>query len=231
MKLACKTALLCFPYALEAASWIEISTDMTPLHRSQLERNITFDLVVSPANSYGLLDGGFDDAISRAWSPATNYLALTRAVQAQIYGHSRGYLPVGHCFIATIPPQYKNQGRYGTDWGCRYIAMCPTMRTPQDVTWDKEVVYECIWSLLNAIDRHNSAATTDGERIRSILMTPLATGVGGVPLEKWAEQTVMAMKHFLDAQRRPDYWGTLGWSEVAVIDHELGLDWSFGDGR
>jgi O-acetyl-ADP-ribose deacetylase (regulator of RNase III) len=167
--------------------------------------------VVSPANSYARLDGGFDDAISRAWSPSDDYLALTRAVQAQLYDFSYGYLPPGQCYIATIPTSFKGKGRYnGIDWGCKYIALCPTMHTPQDVNWDREVIYNCIWSLLVAIKRHNRSAVEDG-KINSILMTPLATGVGGVSLERWARQTALALKHAVDSKQNPELWGSIDW--------------------
>lgn len=47
---------------------------------STLPSTLTFDLIVSPANSYGILDGGFDDAISHAFSLNDDYSALTRYV-------------------------------------------------------------------------------------------------------------------------------------------------------
>lgn len=149
-------------------------------------------------------------------------MALTRAVQAQLYDFSRGYLPPGQSFIATIPTAFKGRGRYqGVDWGCKYIALCPTMRVPQDVVWDREVVYECIWSLLTALDRHNRAAGDGEDQIRSILMTPLATGVGGVPFETWAQQAVLAMKHFTDAKRDGENWSRIGWSEVRSLNNDI----------
>lgn len=106
-------------------------------------------------------------------------------------------------------------------WGCKLVALCPTMRTPDDARWDREVVYECVWSLMCEVDRWNSRNTSsssnleNGEsRIDTILITPLATGTGGVSRDKWALQFVLALKHFVDAQKRPERWSRLRWEDL-----------------
>ncbi|KAJ6442280.1 phage tail assembly-like protein [Purpureocillium lavendulum] len=180
-----------------------------------------FDLIVSPANSYGRLDGGFDDAISRAFSPRDDYLALTRVAQRTLYDAWRGFAPPGTCTIVRIPREF-DPPRSRNAWGARYLALCPTMRTPQEVTWDREVVYESVWSLLVAVDRHNEKvrAGAGGETdvaIGSVLMTPLATGIGRVSETRWAHQCVLAMKHFLEAKERPDKWSQL--TPVEIFEH------------
>jgi O-acetyl-ADP-ribose deacetylase (regulator of RNase III) len=55
---------------------------ITPINSrlNRLDPLVTFDLIVSPANSYGRLDGAFDDAILLAFSPRDDYEALMRAV-------------------------------------------------------------------------------------------------------------------------------------------------------
>lgn len=146
---------------------------------SDLPDTLRFDLAVSPANSYGILDGGFDDALSRALGPRDDYGALTRAAQRALYRRHGGYLPPGGCCVARIPvEQFRGRLRYrsesgegsasGSAWGCRYLALCPTMRVPSPCGWDRDVVYECIWSLLNAIGQHNDGiaarrTTTDDD--------------------------------------------------------------------
>lgn len=170
-----------------------------------------FDLIVSPANSFGLLDGGFDDAISRAFSPREDYIALTRVVQRKLYDEYRGFAPPGTCTLVRMPGDFEAKSR--NIWGTKYLALCPTMKIPQDVTWDREVVYEVIWSLLCAIDKHNRSAP-EGEKIHSILMTPMATGYGKVSPQRWAHQTVLAMKHFQDSIKNPAEWSKLNWADV-----------------
>jgi O-acetyl-ADP-ribose deacetylase (regulator of RNase III) len=192
-----------------------------------LDSNAKFNCVVSPANSYALLDGGFDDAISLAFSPADNYYALTRHVQIELYKQHRGFVPPGTCTIVPIPKEYAERSRTGDRWGCRWLALCPTMRLPEDANWNREVVYWCVWSLLCAIDRHNqgvkesSNAELRESAITSILMTPLATGVGKISAEKWAHQAVLALKHYVCAVENPAQWSSLDWTELGEIDDEV----------
>jgi hypothetical protein len=102
------------------------------------------------------------------------------------------------------------------DWECRYLALCPTMKMPQKVVWDREVVYECVWALLAVVDKHNMKAkgkkgNDRGEKeITSFLMTPLATGYGGWSPQRWAAQTVLAIKHFVEAVENEDKWKVMG---------------------
>ncbi|KAH9890161.1 hypothetical protein F4778DRAFT_374614 [Xylariomycetidae sp. FL2044] len=212
---------------------------------SQLPSTVHFDTIVSPANSYGRLDGAFDDAISRALSPADDYLALTRAAQSQLYRARRGFAAPGTCTLVRIPGHFRDRSRRGRDWGgaVRHLALCPTMRTPADANWDREVVYECVWNLLCEVDNHNRALLLRREaggdkkdqdkdkekekekEIRSVLMTPLATGVGRVSPERWAAQTVLALKHFLQASEDPDKWSRLDWGDFGVSAAEVESTW------
>ncbi|KAL7810686.1 hypothetical protein V8C44DRAFT_110989 [Trichoderma aethiopicum] len=195
-----------------------------------------FDLIVSPANSYGRLDGGFDDAISRSFSPRDDYLALTRVAQAKLYDEWRGFAPPGTCTLLRIPDDFHARSR--NTWGTRYLALCPTMRVPQSVTWDREVVYECIWSLLCAVDRHNRAFRNAQsqqqqqqqqqrhDEIRSLLMVPMATGVGGVSAEKWAKQTALALEHYLDAVTNESRWSALQPDDIQEYAREVEQTWA-----
>ncbi|KAK7906595.1 hypothetical protein PG985_016332 [Apiospora marii] len=205
---------------------------------SQLPASVQFDTIVSPANSYGQMDGAFDDAISRALSPADDYHALTRAVQARLYRQWRGFAPPGTCTLIKIPWDddkfAAGKTRSRNAWGVRRVALCPTMRLPSGAEWNREVVYECVWSLLCAVDNHNRAVREgkvggedddDAEEIRSVLMTPLATGVGRVSPERWAAQAVLALKHFEDASRNPDTWSRLGWKELGDYSVEVEGSW------
>lgn len=193
---------------------------------SELPSSVQFDTIVSPANSYGLLDGAFDDAISSTFSPRDDYMALTRVAQARLYDQWHGFAPPGTCTLVSIPDDFKERSR--NVWGTRWLALCPTMRTPADVRWDREIVYECIWSLLCVIDNHNRSvregkAAEGEEEIRSVLMTPLATGVGRVSPEKWALQAVIAMKHFVEASERPEKWSALDWEDLGKHRAEVQL--------
>jgi len=82
------------------------------------------------------------------------------------------------------------------------------------VSWDREVVYECVWSLLCQVEGFNRGLGSEERKIGRILMTPLAVGAGRVSKERWAMQTVLALRHFVDALERPKRWGALQWDAI-----------------
>jgi O-acetyl-ADP-ribose deacetylase (regulator of RNase III) len=205
-----------------------------------LPPDVKFDAIVSPANSYGFMDGAFDDAISIALSPnpREGYGWTTRKVQSALYDKWRGYVHPGTCTLIDVrqdsswheikraEQNNKSTGATsreggGHERGCKYIALCPTMRVPREVKWDREVIFECMWSLLCAIDVHNREVGDSELRIKSILMTPLATGTGRVSEAKWAAQCVMAMKYWLEAVTNPQKWSNLQWEDIYNDSSEM----------
>ncbi|KAJ5184074.1 hypothetical protein N7492_001690 [Penicillium capsulatum] len=192
---------------------------ITPIHSrlNRLDPSVTFDLIVSPANSYGRLDGGFDDAISLAFSPCDDYGALMRAVQLNLYEKWRGFAPPGTCTLVPFPAPLEQNPRH-----CAWVAICPTMREPMDVVWDREVVYESIWSLLCQVEGHNRVSE---EKINRLLMAPMAAGIGKVSKERWSAQMVLAMKHFVDAVERPERWSRMQWHEIMKDCDEVATTW------
>lgn len=231
--------LLCmekkFSVAFEQAlstSWPAFQSDPKITISTRNERlaaipaSLPFELVVSPANSYGRLDGAFDDAISRAFClPDHPYDTLTHAVQRVLYDKYRGFAPSGTCTLVPFPDELHDKN----PWGCKWVAVCPTMRTPQNVTWDREIVYKCVWSLLCELERWNRdvrEGKEQGERIDRIVMTPMATGCGRVSPEKWAAQLVLAMKYFADAVERPQRWSRLDWGDIYDDTEEVEQTWN-----
>ena len=183
-----------------------------------LDKDLCFSAVVSPANSYARLDGAFDDALARAYGRG-DYDWITRKAQAVIYERWRGYAPPGTCTVVRLDHDTPGDAAEKNPWGSEYLLLCPTMRIPWEVTWDREVVYECVWSLLCAVDLHNrkvreADADAVESEIKSILMTPLATGCGRISNTCWAEQCVIAMKHWAEAVEKPEIWGCMTWEDV-----------------
>jgi len=109
--------------------------------------------VVSPANAYGLMDGGYDLAI-------TNYFGdqLPQRVQQHIIDHYYGEQPVGTSFLI-------DAGRDG-----RSLIHTPTMRTPQRIR-DPLVIYQCMRATLMCAMEHN---------VESILIPMFGGGCGDV---------------------------------------------------
>lgn len=206
-----------------SARWPDYSPDkvkITPINErlNSISASNQFDLVVSPANSFGRLDGAFDHAISMTFSPREDYHALTRATQQVLYDKWRGFAPPGSCTLVEFPEDLQHN-----KFGCKWVAICPTMREPEKVLWDREVIFKCIWSLLCQVEGHNRQ--NEQNRIKTILMTPLATGVGQVPKERWAAQTVVALKQFVEALEAPQTWSHLQWDKIEKISDEVGSTW------
>jgi O-acetyl-ADP-ribose deacetylase (regulator of RNase III) len=137
-----------------------------------------FDCMVSPANSFGLMDGGVDAAIIRFFGAD-----LMSKVQRYIIAEFLGEQPVGTSFIVeTDHPQHP------------YLAHTPTMRVPMDIA-HMDHVYVAMAAMLRAVHHHNGSAN---RLIRTIACPGLGTGTGKVPFREAARQMALAYRYFLD---------------------------------
>ncbi|OSC98502.1 macro domain-like protein [Trametes coccinea BRFM310] len=188
------------------AAWLEALADLpasvaqqfavkeTRLDPAALAQEFgTFECVVSPANAFGIMDGGYDLALSRAFAVDGDIWALTNTVQDVLQDRHRGYLPPGCCELAPLPSALTASNPLG----CTVLAVVPTMRTPEDVSWHRDLVYECMWNLLSAIWRWNKGERPEGAKpVKRVLMTGLGTGNGGIGYEKCAKQMCLAALNF-----------------------------------
>ncbi len=123
--------------------------------------------IVSPANSFGFMDGGIDAAYCRFFGPV-----IQERVQAAINTRPEGYLPVGASLIietghARIP----------------FLIVAPTMLSPEAI--DKINCYRAMRAILRV-------ATAD-KRIWRVLFCPsLGTGVGQVAPDDAAAEMARA---------------------------------------
>lgn len=219
------------PKDLERFSFIE--SRLSQLQAAQ----VTFDCIVSPANSYGIMDGGsvsdlqlrpptcsanillrFDFYLSMTFSPPNDFHVLTRLVQAAIRNRYYGFAPPGSCILVPgLPPN---------DFSCKTIAVCPTMRYPEEMTWHKDIVYNTMWSLLVELENWNKKVDDEENKIKRVLMTGLGTGIGKIPAADCARQMALAVKHFLYVRREEgeraraedDY---LSWDKVLDLAEEV----------
>lgn len=136
-----------------------------------------FDCMVSAANSFGLMDGGVDLAISNffGWE-------LMDRVQRHIIDHWRGEQPVGTSFI--IPTNHENHP---------FLAHTPTMRVPMPITATDDV-YKATWAMLLAVWRHNRDTE---DPISTVACPGLGTATGGVSPRSAARQMSRAYHHFI----------------------------------
>ncbi|MDD1536413.1 MULTISPECIES: macro domain-containing protein [unclassified Bradyrhizobium] len=130
------------------------------------------DAILSPANSFGHMDGGIDLLYSRyfGWDLQTN---LQAALAEQHYGE----LPVGQAIVLAT-----GHARFP------FLVSAPTMRVPARI--DQTVnVYLAFRAALIAVLTHNAGA---GEAIGSLLVPGLGTGVGSMPPARAARQMRLA---------------------------------------
>lgn len=103
--------------------------------------------------------------------------------------------------------------------GCTSLAVVPTMRTPEDVSWHLDLVYDSMWNLLTAIWRWNLGERPDGAvPIRRVLMTGLATGFGGIGYDKCARQMFLAALNFAKGWGDCPRWDSLLLDRVKDMD-------------
>lgn len=128
-----------------------------------------YDCIVSPANSFGIMDGGFDLAL-------VNYFGhgLMKRVQDKIRAEYAGEQPVGTCLIVETGNKKHP-----------YLAHTPTMRIPR-VIREYDTVYNAMRAMLLAVRKHSD--------IKAVLCTGLGTATGEVPPAVVAKQMYMAYK-------------------------------------
>lgn len=136
-----------------------------------------FDCMVSPANSFGLMDGGIDAAIIRFFGHS-----LMEKVQQRILEEYLGEQPLGTSLIVeTGHPKHP------------FLAHTPTMRVPMLIAGTHNP-YLAMWAMLLAVRHHNRYAK---QKINSIACPGLGTGIGRMPYTEAARQMALAYENFL----------------------------------
>lgn len=127
-----------------------------------------FQAIVSPANSFGIMDGGIDKPLAEAFPPVRrNVYSLLKAVHG-------GYLPVGSTDIVET-----GDSRHPL------MIVAPTMPYPRALA-DPFVVYDVMRSLLK---------TAENNGVESIAIPGLATATGKVPHDVAAKLMYAAWAH------------------------------------
>jgi O-acetyl-ADP-ribose deacetylase (regulator of RNase III) len=160
-----KTAL-CEAWASAFQSHPEVE-----VFNGRFEQIPAFDCMVSAANSFGLMDGGVDPAI-------TNYFgdSLQARVQEVILESYNGEQPIGTSFIVeTGHPAHP------------FLAHTPTMRVPMPIV-GTDNVYLAMKAMLQAVKDFNAS----GARIQTVVCPGLGTATGRVPLAEAARQMALA---------------------------------------
>lgn len=141
------------------------------------------DAIVSPANSWGYMDGGIDLAYSRhfGWD-------LSAHLREVLFHEYDGELLVGQAAIIDIKP-------FKPDTNYRWLISAPTMRIPMDVS-DTVNAYLAFRATLLAVKKHNTQAKY-ADQITSILCPGLGTAIGNMSPEICAQQMSFAWGSYL----------------------------------
>lgn len=125
------------------------------------------DALVSPANSFGFMDGGFDWSISELFE-----WKIQDVVQRVIRTKHAGELLVGDAEIVAT-----NHEKFP------YLICAPTMRIPQNVEGSVNA-FLAMRAILLCVERFNAKQNV----VKSVAVPGLCTGVGKMPFERCARQ-------------------------------------------
>jgi O-acetyl-ADP-ribose deacetylase (regulator of RNase III) len=133
------------------------------------------DAIVSPANSFGFMDGGLDLLLSDffGWH-------VQERVQALIRARPMGELLVGEAII--VPTDHPK---------IPWLISAPTMRVPM-VVRQSVSAYLAMKALLNAAKAHSDVIP-----IRSVAIPGLGTGIGKITPSNAARQMYAAYKEII----------------------------------
>ena len=133
------------------------------------------DAIVSPANSFGIMDGGLDLAIRNELG-----FQIETEIQDVILNKYHGEMPIGSAEIINT-----NHDKWS------FMIAAPTMRIPENVAFTLNA-YIAFRAILIAINSFNESKPK--RAIKSLICSGLGTGIGGMELVKCAAQMRAAYK-------------------------------------
>jgi O-acetyl-ADP-ribose deacetylase (regulator of RNase III) len=150
-----------------------------------------YDCLVSAANSFGLMDGGIDLAITLFFGDQ-----LQKRVQKHILSEFYGEQPVGTSFIIeTKHPKFP------------FLAHTPTMRVPMPI-WGTDNIYVAMAATLKAVANFNKMSE---KKIKKVACCALGMGIGKVPPKQGAKQMALAYHNFKNVPK------SLNWKHAHQI--------------
>lgn len=167
-------------------AWLDAFADVPSVSVSETDFfSESADAIVSPANSFGVMDGGLDLLIRATLD------GIEEAVQSIIVVKHHGELPVG---VAEVVPTSHPR------WP--YLVCAPTMRVPENISRSVNA-YLAFRAALLAVARFN--ASESGQKIRSLLVPGLGTGVGRLDPRRCATQMRLAYDALMGAGDIPSF--------------------------
>lgn len=150
------------------------------------------DCLVSPANSYGIMNGGYDLALTRMFGNC-----LQEKVQEYIIKNLYGEQPVGSSIIVDIPNTNKK------------LIHTPTMRIPSPIV-DSEIVYTSMRStLICALDNN----------VKSIIIPAFGGDTGMLPMRIVAKEMVKAYIQIFKSNIKVHSWNDVNELDNLIKDY------------
>jgi O-acetyl-ADP-ribose deacetylase (regulator of RNase III) len=159
------------PYMVLA--WLEAFTDKGPwsIGSNNILRQKA-DAIVSPANSYGFMDGGIDLAYRNHFG-----FGLQTRLQRLLEVKWNGFLPIGEAVVISTNNNL-----------IPHMVAAPTMERPRDVSKTQNALL-ATRAALRAVRQYNRWAHENGTaEIHRILFPGMATGIGGMLTDEAARQ-------------------------------------------
>lgn len=164
---------------------------------------ITCDATVSPANSFGFMDGGLDYALSERFG-----WHLQDILKEQIQNLPEGELLIGKSITLNTK-----------DKKIPFLIVAPTMRVPMSFHIDTSVnAYLAMKAILIAAKSNN--------QIQSVSIPGLCTGCGRMPFDIAATQMFLAYEEIILNKKR----SFEGFAEAQKFQNKLnrkGLIWDY----
>lgn len=166
-----------------------------------MNKHQNIEAIVSPANSFGLMDGGYDKAI-------TDYFGeeLMKDVQNTIMIKWYGEQPVGTSMTVPIRNRIISDKKRGLI-AKKYAVLIhtPSMRTPEIIT-DYRIIYQCMrTTLIEAIK----------QTVDSVVIPAFGGATGNVPYDVIAKMMFLAYKQLCNKPNE------INWNYALGIANEL----------
>ena len=193
-----------------AKAWKEFCGNLTfvEIHQGSI-LNVECDAVVSPANSFGFMDGGIDAIYMSFFG-----YEIQQTVRRQIFDFHNGELVVGNADVVET-----NHDQVP------FLITAPTMRVPmilQD-TVNPYLAARAVFILIsqNKFLSGSFAGEKISEHIKTIAFPGLGTGVGRVGFNTCAHQVRQAIDDvLLDKYRMPQSWAEASeWHQLLYTDN------------
>ena len=147
----------------------------------------SFECIVSPGNSFGLMDGGVDAIIRSYFND--NFVV---DIQTALLNETGGFHQPGGCVLIDVSNDDNN---------CKYLAHCPTMAVPMKIKHsvsvgsNYETIYYCIWNMLISIHKHNRKSS---DKIKTVVCPCLGTGVGRLQYDYFIKLFKLALVNYIN---------------------------------